>query len=526
MDLKKIDPGCIVLAELYTRCLDAGLIPTQWKESTTVLTYKDGIRQDPKNWRPLALGNCVSKLYSAILADRITNWAKKSHRLSKEQKGFLNDEGCLQHNFLLQTAIDDCRRSNKQLWVAWLDLSNPFGSVTHTHIFDVLREMDLPASMIKAVQNMYDGANTRIMTPEGPTDPIQIERGVRQGCPLSPILFNLAIEPLLRAIHVSRKTTGYKLAKGPYVQLLAYTDDICILTKDEHWMQSVLDATDVAANWCGLKFKPAKCATLHVDCRSGRRTMDTEFNIQDGSPKILQEGDAYKHLGVPTGFRVDQTPTITIQNIEYDIEKINRSLLAPWQKMDTIKTFIMPRLDFIARGGYITKTSLTNTDKLLKKHCKEWMNLPKRASAEMVYLAPAQGGAGILPTKDTTNVAAIIQAYRMIAAKDPFVSQVALVTLAQVVRRKIGMMPSEDDVCSFLNGEKEGLFQRQSGDIRSLWTRARTSTTELAKVNKMKWQWNSTRKEYEIVIPTPRDHHGESPPNGRQSHLWCTKTVT
>ena len=70
-------------------------------------------------------------MYAAVLADRMTEWAT-------EQKGFLTDEGCLEQNFLLQSAIDDSRRSNKQLCVAWLDLTNAFGSVSHNHIFQTL----------------------------------------------------------------------------------------------------------------------------------------------------------------------------------------------------------------------------------------------------------------------------------------------------------------------------------------------------------------------------------------------------
>ena len=83
------------------------------KELADYLIHKGRPVGDISNWRPLAMGNCVAKLYAAVLADRITVWAQREQQLSPEQKGFLTDEGCLEENFLLQSAIDDCRRSNK-----------------------------------------------------------------------------------------------------------------------------------------------------------------------------------------------------------------------------------------------------------------------------------------------------------------------------------------------------------------------------------------------------------------------------
>ena len=77
-----------------------------------------------------------------------------------------------------------------------------------------------------------------------------------------------------------------------------------------------------------------------------------------------------------------------------DLNAIDESALAPWQKIDAVSTFINPRIEFIARGGFVFKTLLYPIDKLTKKLAKRWLHLPQRASAEVVYLLPSQGGAG------------------------------------------------------------------------------------------------------------------------------------
>ena len=133
-DLKRIDPGCLVLSAMYTKSLRMRRVPSGWKESFPVLLHKGGNQEDISNWRPLSLGNCVAKLYAAVLADSLTEWATLGKRLSPEQKGFLTDEGCLEENFLLQSVIDDSHRSHKELCVGWLDLTSAFGSVTYRHL--------------------------------------------------------------------------------------------------------------------------------------------------------------------------------------------------------------------------------------------------------------------------------------------------------------------------------------------------------------------------------------------------------
>ena len=77
------------------------------------------------------------------------------------------------------------------------------------------------------IRDLYNGATTRASPQSGLTEPIHIRTGVKQGCPLSPIIFNLAIEPLLREIRAKRDATCYTLTGGKKLQMMVYADDIC-----------------------------------------------------------------------------------------------------------------------------------------------------------------------------------------------------------------------------------------------------------------------------------------------------------
>lgn len=397
IDLRKADPGCRVLTALYNCCRRLESVPSSWKTSNTVLIHKKGDRDDLSNWRPLALGDTTAKVFAAVLADRLLAWSIRNKRLSREQKGFMPCEEFYEHNLVLQEILNDARRGGRQVVVAWLDLSNAFGSVPHVAIYRALEDAGTPSPLRNIVESMYDGCTTRIRTSEGYTDPISIRSGVRQGCPMSLVAFNLALEPVLRA--VTGLPQGYTL-HGHRHNISAYADDLAIISDTPEGMEVLLRAVEAAAGGIGLRFNPSKCATLHQDCRRTRSVLPTRFTLQDQHIKALVAGEPYVHLGIPTGFQVRQTPLLTVDEFVRDVIAVDRSLLTPWQKAETVATFILPRLDFWLRGSHVEKGPLKEADKLIRKLTKSWLNLPQRASAEVVYLPPSMGGCGLLPLAD------------------------------------------------------------------------------------------------------------------------------
>ena len=503
-ELSKIDPGCHVLSELYSKCLTLKQIPLSWKESKTALIFKAGDTNDLNNWRPLCLGNTIAKLYSAIIADRITRWANKNNLISNAQKGFLDFEGCLEHNFILQSAIEDSRRRGTQLCIAWLDLANAFGAIPHEHILNTLKALNMPEEAISIVTDMYHGAFTRAVTAEGMTDPVPILSGVKQGCPLSPILFNLALEPILRAVLNRLNATGYRMLEeadsGITVNLLAYADDLVLMAKDDDSLQSLLDICAEAADWCGLTFKPSKCATLHIDrkIRNSQQVLPTIFNIEESEIRALKAGEHYRHLGVPTGYKNRQTPEETVNEIVEKFKQIDTSLLAPWQKIDAAATFLMPKLDFIMRGAEVEIRPLTKADQVIKRLGKKWMFLPQRASPEIVHIAPSKGGAGLMPLRTGRYTLAIVQGFKMLTCNDEQVRRVALRSLRAVVQTKLRRPIENQDLVAYLNGQCNG-----TGGHKSFWARVRRSSFEVNKLFKIKWQWDPLLREIQLTVPKP-----------------------
>ena len=167
-------------------------------------------------------------------------------------------------------------------FVSWLDIRNAFGSVPHDAIFTTLLHMGFPVNLVSFIRNAYTNATTEIKTDDGVTDSVPINSGVKEGCPMSPILFNLSLEVVLRAVKkaAADQPRGRCTHHGKDVPILAYADDLVIVARHENHLQMLLDKASTAADAAGLCFRPDKCASLSFT-NSKRR--DNRIELRDFS---------------------------------------------------------------------------------------------------------------------------------------------------------------------------------------------------------------------------------------------------
>ncbi|KAG8236461.1 hypothetical protein J437_LFUL016912 [Ladona fulva] len=155
-------------------------------------------------------------------------------------------------------------------------------------------------------------------------------------------------------------------------------------------LHQVLHTVSMAATWSGLRFKPRKCASLLLDCTKGhRQLLLSSFDIQGRAMRTLKEGESYKYLGAPLGWHVTATPTETIATLKEEIRAINNSNLAPWQKLDATRTFLLPKLEYPMRISDFPKGALNELEKQLNAVGRSWMWLPQsqlvQVDASMIF---------------------------------------------------------------------------------------------------------------------------------------------
>ena len=195
--------NCPILRTLLHRiiyqCWSKRDIPGIWKRGVTILIYKKGDTTDPANFRPITLQPVWYKIYATAYASTLYNFLQENNYLDNSlQKGFWKGvDGVTEHTELLSHLLNTAKREQRSITVALLDLKNAFGEVHHELIATALRYHHVPTELIQLFWSTYRD-NCIVVALDGKTThPIRVEKGVLQGDPSSPLLFNLCFNTLM-----------------------------------------------------------------------------------------------------------------------------------------------------------------------------------------------------------------------------------------------------------------------------------------------------------------------------------------
>jgi hypothetical protein len=478
-ELREIDPSFGILTKIFNRCLQEQRIPSHWKRALTILIHKKGDASRMENWRPIALSNTIYKIYTGIWAQRLSFFPEL---ISPEQKGFCRIDGTGEHTFLLRNAIHQATNLKKEVAVAWLDLTNAFGSIPHDAIIQSLQGFSFPDEFVKIVRNLYTDTSTTVRTEGYITEAIPVQSGVKQGDPLSPILFNLAIEPIIRKLK-SIFDDPLKLHDVP-IQLLAFADDLALLAKSSEELQSMLDTINKLAKNRGLKFNAKKCASLHI---AKGQIQHTKFKVDGVEITFLKDQDHYEYLGTELGKNARSRLKDTATKLLDDLKKIGESKLAPWQKIDAIKTFIILQMVYLIRHGDPFLSDLKELDRAIKYEVRSICKLPHLGTPEhYIYGSIEKGGLGILSLEEEYHIQSLNAISRLGSSPNARVRKFFNNYLKAGVKKFLGLVnwqkePSKENICEFLSGKTTEEFQSFTANMEShsLLTRIRRSARAL-----------------------------------------------
>ena len=340
--------------------------PESMKDAKTIFLYKGGDKEEAKSWRPITIMTTLYRAMTAHMAHCL-QVLNMSHRfISPQQKGFMmTPAGAIEHITLVNEMISDASRNHKSLYLVSLDLRDAFGSVPHELIMRNMEGLGIPEEFIDAIRDMYDGCKTKMTTSQGTSRPFLLNRGVKQGCPLSPTLFNCCIEPLLRRLNQRAARDGYHVA-GDAIAVLAYADDVLLLSDTEEGMNNLLRLTEEFCEYAQLTVNAQKCRSLtYIVQQRSRSTISTEFRVRgEAIPAVSLEG-TFEYLGAAIGVvgtRRMRTRLRLLEKIEEDVTLIASSPLKDNQVVDAVRRFILPRAEYSLMSGICPKESIKDLD--------------------------------------------------------------------------------------------------------------------------------------------------------------------
>ena len=182
--------------------------PQDWKRPIFIPTPKKGNAKECSNYRTIALISHASKLMLKILQARLQLYMKSE--LPDVQADFRKGRGTRDQIANIHWIIEKAREFQKNIF-CFIDYTKAFNCVDHNELWKILKEMGIPDHLTYFLRNLHSGQEATVRTEHRTTDWFQIGKGVRQGCILSPCLFNFYAEYIMRNAGLEKAQAGIKI---------------------------------------------------------------------------------------------------------------------------------------------------------------------------------------------------------------------------------------------------------------------------------------------------------------------------
>lgn len=383
-----------ILKEVYDEIFKKGQMNLRMGMGLMKIIYKKkGEKTELKNYRPLTMLNTDLKILSKILANRLKEVMPKI--IGTNQAYGVKGRDIADVTISIKDTIRYMREKKTEGYVISLDFEKAFDRVEHEFLFGVLNSFGFGENFIKWVKILYNGAVSRIKCNGFLTECFKLTRSIRQGCPMSALLYSLVAEPLGLAMRQEKEIKGINVeGKAEGEAIFQYADDTTLIVKD---MKSVKSAMKIVQEFC--------------EASGGKVNEDKTVYMRCGNVQCLKSHFAFKEvkeikiLGVLMGEDEKRVTEIMWEGILGDIErKLNfwklRTLCLKG-KVLILNVLMMSKLWYVL---YVSSMPLWS-EKRLKRCFLDflWEGKPSRIAYDTLIGAVEKGGLGLIDVAQRKN---------------------------------------------------------------------------------------------------------------------------
>ena len=371
-----------------------GKLPKSQKNAIVTLLFKKGDHRDLKNWRPVSLLNVDYKILSKILANRMKNIMNKLTPSSQKcgVKGrFISDI-----LITIDSIIKNYENENKGAIIMTLDQEKAFDRINHKYLFAVLNKLGITGNFLIWIKAMYLDITSQIEVNGTLTEKIDIKRSVRQGCPLSMILFVLTTIPLINMIEEDKDIKGIKTHYNNELKILAYADDTTIFIRDIKSIERVFEIYNKHSAASESKLNKNKTEILKIGFWHNKMPNEEKYSdlIKD-EIKIL--GNIFTSNSEESGNKNWNVKTEKIKKLIQVYEERNLTLIG---KVLLTNSIILSQIWHLGSILPIKMDFIKKIEKLIN----EWMFGKRSKNIIKILQNPReQGGLGLLNIEKRLN---------------------------------------------------------------------------------------------------------------------------
>ena len=375
-----------VILKLFNLILSSGRPISMWNTSIFSPIHKKGSKMDPDNYRAIALACCLSNFYAAILNRRLLNFAIENKIIHESQLGFMPGNRTSDALIILYNLFNKyCKQGNRYMYGCFVDFKKAFDTIPRHIIFQKLLSHNITGKFYNSIKNMYTHDLASISLGEKITTPFPINQGVKQGCILSPLLFNIFISDLPQYLNDGdTRPVSINNTKS-----LIWAADLLLLSETENGLNTMLKnlKTYTVKNMIHVNLDKTKCMIFNKTGRLMRRS----FYFGEGKLEMVRE---YKYLG----FLV--TPSFNINTELVDLKDrglrafgaLKTKLGITFRKnihttMHLFDSLIKPILLYASDFWGTLKLPKNNPVEILhRKFCKQLLGVHTQTTNTAVYL--------------------------------------------------------------------------------------------------------------------------------------------
>ena len=239
-----------------------GKVPQQWKDAFITILHKKGDKTECGNYRGISLLSHTGKVLLKLVARRLSAYCEAKGLLQEEQCGFRPNRSTTDMMFVVRRLQEIGRKAKVSLFMCFIDLQKAYDTVDRPLLWQVLTRIAVPPQMIAVIQQFHDGMRACVRPDDGVcSDWFEVEQGLRQGCLLPPLLFNIFFAAVLIAVlqrfseevailaelvHLKERPTSIRPEPAiDYVRRaiwgMLYADDTCIASRSPQGLAKMME---------------------------------------------------------------------------------------------------------------------------------------------------------------------------------------------------------------------------------------------------------------------------------------------
>lgn len=277
------------LTQIFQKCINGMKTPEEWKTSYMTTIHKKGRKDQCDNYRGIAVSNTLARIYGKILTRKIEDEYRDLE--AEEQAGFRAGRSTADHLFSVTQILEKKTAFNQEIHMLFVDLKKAYDNIPQNKLWEALQNTNINVNLIRAVKQTYEQNTTKVKLGKKLSKGCQVNKGLKQGCCLSPLLFKIYLEQALKTWKRKCKNMGIPLTDDSTLYTLCFADDQIVLAQDYEDLQYMSKKLIEEYKHWGLEVNLSKTEYMCV----GGTQQDL---ILEEQHQIIKHCNKYKYLGM------------------------------------------------------------------------------------------------------------------------------------------------------------------------------------------------------------------------------------